>query len=501
MTEQLTGVAPGRAALLAAHPDFGRADAIGRRARQVLGFTLAAALRRFGHGDDVAVGPEVAGDPAVWAALQSMFDGLHEPVTEPSSVLAAAIAPRAPRRDGLSPTGSEPARSCTARIGERRQQTVWLWQGVHGPLTAAVDAAFGRYARTAPASRETHSHALGAGNGDFKVSTLYAAGEIERKAVETATELLCAAVPEITRETFPFIDGITFFDGDLFASGTLLSQPGIIFIERRIIDDPDRLAEALLHEALHLKLNALTLTRPVHRAGVADDSALLLPVPWHRDAASGAPHRWLANRALAAAHVYVHLVALYERHAPSARSRATGPDVCRERAAYLLTELLADASRDLGPAGVRMARWLRDVLAAAPRDHEGGAAVPGPGPRREREPGPLSRPGSTAGLPAGTLRRSAPGHRAWRPEPDLCLVATFEPWDVHVLNAYQWAFFTACDGVDSGLAVSSLRAAAPGSAATAVTRALTDLLDTGLMVIEQPPGTQSAGDARNERGR
>ncbi|MGW6208364.1 aKG-HExxH-type peptide beta-hydroxylase [Streptomyces sp. NPDC055089] len=519
MTEQLTGVAPGRAALLAAHPDFGRADAIGRRARQVLGFTLAAALRRFGHGDDVAVGPEVAGDPAVWAALQSMFDGLHEPVTEPSSVLAAAIAPRAPRRGGLSPTGSEPARLCTARIGERRQQAVWLWQGVHGPLTAAVDAAFGRYARTAPASRETHSRALGAGNGDFKVSTLYAAGEIEREAVENAAELLFSAVPEITRETFPFIDGITFFDGDLFASGTLLSQPGIIFIERRVIDDPDRVAEALLHEALHLKLNALTLTRPVHRAGVADDSALLLPVPWHRDA-SGAPHRWLANRALAAAHVYVHLVALYERHAPPARSRATGPDVCRERAAYLLTELLADASRDLGPAGVRMARWLRDVLDAPPRNHEGGAAVPGrdvldapprnhesgaavpgPGPRRERGPGPLSRPGSAAGLPAGTLRRSAPGHRTWRPEPDLCLVATFEPWDVHVLNAYQWAFFTACDGVDSGLAVRSLRAAAPGSAATAVTRALTDLLDTGLMVIEQPPGTQSAGDARNARGR
>lgn len=500
MTERLTEVAPGRAGLLAAHPDFGRADAIRRRARQVLGFTLAAALRRFGHGDGVEAGPEVAEDPAVWAALQSMFDGLHKPVTEPSSVLAAAVAPRAPRREGLSPTGAEPAHVRTARIGERRQQTVWLWQGVHGPLTAAVDAAFGRYARTAPASRETHSRALGAGNGDFKVSTLYTAGEIERKAVETAAELLCAAVPEITRETFPFIDGITFFDGDLFASGTLLSQPGIIFIERRIMTDPDRVAEALLHEALHLKLNALTLTRPVHRAGVADDSALLLPVPWHRDA-SGAPHRWLANRALAAAHVYVHLVALYERHTPPARSRATGLDVCRERAAHLLTELLGGASRDLGPAGVRMARWLRDVLEAAPREHGGGVPVPGPDPRRNREPGPLSRPGTTAGLPAGTLRRTAPGHRAWRPEPDLCLVATFEPWDVHVLNAYQWAFFTACDGVDSGLAVRSLRAAAPGSAATAVTRALTDLLDTGLMVIEQPPGTQSAGDVRNERGR
>ncbi|MEU9203738.1 HEXXH motif-containing putative peptide modification protein [Streptomyces sp. NPDC048332] len=500
MNEQLTEVAPGRAGLLAAHPEFGRADAIRRRARQVLGFTLTAALRRFGYGDDVVAGPEVAEDPAVWAALQSMFDGLHEPVTEPSSVLAAAIAPRAPRREGLSPTGAEPGRVRTARIGERREQTVWLWQGVHGPLTSAVDAAFGRYARTAPASRETHSRALDAENGHSEVNTLYPADEIEQEAVEKAAELLCATVPEITRETFPFIDGIAFFDGGLFASGTLLSQPGIIFLERRVIDDPDRVAEALLHEALHLKLNALTLTRPVHRAGVADDSALLLPVPWHRDA-SGTPHRWLANRALAAAHVYVHLTALYERHDPPGRSRATGLEVCRERAAYLLTELLGDASRDLGPAGMRMARWLSGVLEAAPRDHEGGAAVPGPGPRRDREPGPPVRPVIAAGLPAGTLRRAAPGHRAWRPEPDLGLVATFEPWDVHVLNAYQWAFFTACDGVDSGIAVRSLRAAAPGSAETAVVRALTDLLDTGLMVIEQPPGTRSAGDVRNERGR
>ncbi|WP_426404478.1 aKG-HExxH-type peptide beta-hydroxylase [Streptomyces sp. R-07] len=506
MTERQAGAAPGRAGLLAEHRDFGRADAIRRRARHVLGFTLAAALRRFGHGDEVTADPELAEDPAVWAALQSMFDGLHEPVAEPSSVLAAAVAPRAARREELSPTGAEPPRARTAGIGEAGRQTVWLWQGVYGPLTSAVEAAFRRYALSAPTSRETHSRALSAGNGDFMVNTLYAAGEIERKAVETAAELLRAAVPEIARETLPFIDGIAFFDGDLFASGTLLSQPRIIFVERRMTTDPDRLAEALLHEALHLKLNALTLTRPVHRAGVVDDSALLLPIPWHRDA-SGAPHRWLANRALAAAHVYVHLVALYERHDPPAGSRATGLAVCRERAAYLLAELLGDASRDLGPAGVRMARWLRDVLEDTPPDH-GGAAVASedaespPGlPLRERDPEPPPRPSTAAGLPAGTLRRSAPGHRAWRPEPDLGLVATVEPWDVHVLNAYQWTFFTACDGVDSGLAVRSLRAAAPGSAAPTVARALRDLLDTGLMVVEQHPGTQSAGDVREERGR
>lgn len=496
----MTEVVSGRAGLLAAHRDFGRAEAMRRRARHVLGFTFAAALRHFGHGDDVTVDPEVAEDPAVWAALQSMFDGLHEPVVEPSSLLAAAVAARAARHEGLSLTGAEPSQLCTARIGERRQQSVWLWQGVYGPLTSAVDAAFRRYALAGPTAPERHSRTLPEANRHPTVNTLYAAGETERKAVETAAELLCAAVPEIARETLPFIDGIAFFDGDLFASGTLLSQPRIIFVERRMIADPDRLAEALLHEALHLKLNALTLTRPVYRAGVVDDSALLLPIPWHRDA-SGAPHWWMANRALAAAHVYVHLVALYERHTPPAGSRATGLAVCRERAAYLLTQLLGDASRDLGPAGVRIVRWLHEVLEDGPRDLRGGAAVCEPVPGRGREPEPLLRPSAAAGLSAGTLRRTAPGHRAWRPEPDLGLVATFQPWDVHVLNAYQWTFFTACDGVDSGLAVRSLQAAAPGSAALTVARALTDLLDTGLMAVEQPPGTQSAGATQEERGR
>ncbi|WP_159030449.1 aKG-HExxH-type peptide beta-hydroxylase [Streptomyces sp. CB01201] len=431
--------------------------------------------------------PEIAEDPAVWAALQAMFDGLHEPVADPASVLAAAVARGAVRREGLSPTGAEPPRIRTARIGGRRRGTVWLWQGVHGPLTAAVDGAFQRYALTAPPTRETHSPNLPGGNGDSAIkNTLYAAGKAEQKAVETAAEMIREAVPEIARETFPFIDGIAFFDGELFASGTLLSQPRIIFVERRMTGDTDRLAEALLHEALHLKLNALTLTRPIYRAGVIDDSAVLLPIPWHRDA-SGVPHRWMANRALAAAHVYVHLVALYERHDPPARSRATGLAACRERAAHLLTELAGEASRDLGPAGVRMTRWLREVLEAAPQDLGRGAAGAKLLPGREPEPEPepeRPRPSAAVGIPSGTLRRAAPGHRGWRPEPDLGLVATCQPWDVHVLNAYQWTLFTACDGLDSGLAVRSLQAAAPGSAAPMVARALMDLLDTGLMVIE-----------------
>ncbi|MER6348677.1 aKG-HExxH-type peptide beta-hydroxylase [Streptomyces sp. NPDC001595] len=196
---------------------------------------------------------------------------------------------------------------------------------------------------------------LSAGEGADQLAPLSPwQAQIAREAVE----LMLETAPELSAGLFRHARYVVAVDGpDAFDSASTREIPGAAFVALRCMRTPERLAEALLHEFVHLRLYDLQMTRSVFAPDYDTRTAPTVAPEWHRD--SPVP-RWPVDRALAAAHVYVHLSAWFEE-----RARACpDPELERSaettafRAASLLDKVARHTDPCLGPAGADFLGWL-----------------------------------------------------------------------------------------------------------------------------------------------
>lgn len=194
--------------------------------------------------------------------------------------------------------------------------------------------------------------------------------------VRAAVELMLATAPDLCTGLLRHGRYIVAVDGpDAFDSASTREIPGAAFVAVRCMRTPERLAEALLHEFVHLRLYDLQATRSVFAPAYDTATAPSVAPEWHRD--SPVP-RWPVDRALAAAHVYVHLRAWFEQRALDSGGRGLwqSAETAAFRATSLLDKVARHAEDSLGPAGRGFLRWLTEVHQSrtGPRPRERAAS-------------------------------------------------------------------------------------------------------------------------------
>lgn len=189
--------------------------------------------------------------------------------------------------------------------------------------------------------------------------------EDDRAGLRAGVTRLQETLPDLGHDTLRYIKAIGVVDGEQpFRSASNRVVPGTIFVCREGIDDPGAVAESLFHEALHLKLYDLYSVRSVLPPGYDSESAPTVTATWNPSRRGSDTNRWPIDRALAAAHVYVHLTLLYTaQHTLELTSdRALGtPEVATERAEHLLQGLHGHLDA-FGPDGRELVDWLSTVL-------------------------------------------------------------------------------------------------------------------------------------------
>lgn len=182
-------------------------------------------------------------------------------------------------------------------------------------------------------------------------------------AIERAAALLGTVLPR-TAEVLSHVRHVAVVDGPgAFESASTREVPGVVFISEHAFRTPLKLAEALLHEAVHHRFYDLQVTRSILMADYDTATADTVSPRWHPPTTA-----WAFDRALAAAHVYVHLMGWFTALATHPAGAPLGPDgvvISRERAAtrarLLLDDVLALAPRHLGPAGTAFVAWLSEA--------------------------------------------------------------------------------------------------------------------------------------------
>jgi hypothetical protein len=141
----------------------------------------------------------------------------------------------------------------------------------------------------------------------------------DRDALAQGHALLASLLPDLCRSVFAHVLGIVIVEhaegeraagASLFLSASTDSTPGLIFLSRDALTDPHVTAESLLHEACHNKLYEIWSGLPV-LAGKMEPESDRIPIPWST-ASDWDSQTWELSRAMAAAHVYLHLMLLLE---------------------------------------------------------------------------------------------------------------------------------------------------------------------------------------------
>ncbi|MEW2164632.1 HEXXH motif-containing putative peptide modification protein [Streptomyces sp. NPDC007084] len=204
---------------------------------------------------------------------------------------------------------------------------------------------------------------LSAGEDADRLTRVTAA---QATTLRAAVELMLTTAPALAGGLLRHARYVVAVDGPgAFDSASTREIPGVAFVAVRCMRTPERLAEALLHEFVHLRLYDLQATRSVFAPAYDTDTAPTVAPEWHR---TSEVSRWPVDRALAAAHVYVHLRAWFERRAEDSGE----PDLRRSaetaafRATSLLDKVAGHAGECLGPAGRDLLRWLTELHRTRP---------------------------------------------------------------------------------------------------------------------------------------
>lgn len=246
-------------------------------------------------------------------------------------------------------------------------------------------------------------------------------------------------LPTLAKPVLDHILCIALVDGsDAFQSATIQSLPGTVFVNVRLLASPSRLAEALFHEALHVKLQEIHAASALLRERYTPERACQVRSVWNPEGRN----LWPTCRALAACHVYAHLVAFHLalREQPECATDRCDLDQLAQqslaRARYLASALLRDCLPDLRRDGVAFVRWLAMALGESwtlAEDLRDGVPLQSDLCLKED-----SSDDTRFQLGKGTLLRH-------EPELDLFLAVTTHPYRVHRLNRSAWMIASMCD--------------------------------------------------------
>lgn len=187
-------------------------------------------------------------------------------------------------------------------------------------------------------------------------------GAAEMQSISAGASLLESALPLLGSDTMRFARAITLIDSHGAILSTTLGQlPGVIFIDSQV-SDPLLMAESLFHEALHAKLDAIDNISPLVLPGIAA-SDVQVSVAWHSP--RNGVNQWPLFRAVAAFHVYAHLVTFADAMIDSGTYRRQGR-ILRTRALfrahYLGQEIPRVTADDLTENGYGLVKWLQELL-------------------------------------------------------------------------------------------------------------------------------------------
>jgi hypothetical protein len=158
---------------------------------------------------------------------------------------------------------------------------------------------------------------------------------------------------------------------NVFLSASQDSVGATIFLSEKALADPYLVAESLLHEATHHKLFDAWSSLPILKEAAYSQEGDKIPIPW------ATKHQWNSDvwefsRALAALHVYIHLIVFFYRlHGTRPLLNISPLDDCEaafridqlwRKSSFLLTELKRRADAALQALGKDLLMWLEELL-------------------------------------------------------------------------------------------------------------------------------------------
>ncbi|MFF1447118.1 HEXXH motif-containing putative peptide modification protein [Streptomyces sp. NPDC058274] len=328
---------------LAEHPVFAQSTAILDRLYETYDFLLECVAPDILPVD--SAGRRISRDTALEPTVRHELDGALRRIRDPR----ACTAEIASLADGPLLGGTLAAEEESAGV----RQTVELpGHRVHLLTDPALPAEVHR------AFEALFRRHLSAGPGADTLTGLTA----ERTAtLRAAVELMLATAPDLCTGLLRHARYVIAVDGpDAFDSASTREIPGAAFVAVRCMRTPERLAEALVHEFVHLRLYDLQATRSIFAPAYDTATAPTVAPEWHR---TSQVSRWPVDRALAAAHVYVHLCAWFGQRAHDSGNPDLGQsaETASFRATSLLDKVARHAEECLGPAGRDFLHWLTEV--------------------------------------------------------------------------------------------------------------------------------------------
>jgi hypothetical protein len=198
---------------------------------------------------------------------------------------------------------------------------------------------------------------------------VYVAETETEATINQALALLQELLPVAAHSAVSHLHFIAVDDfDDEVGSATISRILGTIFLSRSALRSPWTIAEAILHECMHLKFVELEHTHSIMARGYSEQASPRIHPPWHPETVT-----WPMNRALTAAHVYVAL-ALYSvasetaapdlqaRYGPCKRSPILVDKSAAGERARSLIDLASRHPESLGQAGRMFLEWMRDIL-------------------------------------------------------------------------------------------------------------------------------------------
>ncbi|MEA2663364.1 MAG: hypothetical protein QOI11_308, partial [Candidatus Eremiobacteraeota bacterium] len=191
--------------------------------------------------------------------------------------------------------------------------------------------------------------------------------------VARALELLDRTIPAVAAGLLAHVRTLcrvaTVNPNNSLRSASRTNLPGVVFLGDPVLTNPLVAAEHLLHEACHQRYREIRLFASILSEGYGEDGGTKILTPWHRPATPAS--LWDVDKALTAAHVYLHLAYFYGalHDAQEQPSFVPADEIRRrsfskiERVRFLLDALHAVGRPQLGYAGNLLLDWMRDVAA------------------------------------------------------------------------------------------------------------------------------------------
>lgn len=193
----------------------------------------------------------------------------------------------------------------------------------------------------------------------------------QRLVIDRALDLLFGVMPDVAAGMLLHVQVLCRVEStgsqNILLSGSRTEIPGVVFLGDSVLTSPIKAAEHILHEACHQRyrtlMQSMSLLAPYYR----DEFGSKISVPWHRP--SETVHVWSIDKALTAAHVYLHLAYMYGMlHDTQAFGFSNDEMLASalsklERCRYLLNAITASGRVQLGYAGNLLLDWMTDIAA------------------------------------------------------------------------------------------------------------------------------------------